>query len=57
MEKVYCEFGEHQVDKNCIDVGTGYTICNNCMKDVEKQRVKTIEKCFSKHKKLTEQNR
>lgn len=57
MEKVFCEFGEHQVDENKIDIGTGYTVCNDCMKDVEQQRVKKVEKWFGQHKSWTEQNR
>ena len=50
MEKVFCEFGEHQVDENKIDADMSYTVCNGCMKEVENERVKRAGIWFKKHK-------
>jgi hypothetical protein len=51
--KIYCEYGEHQVDENEIDIDIGYTVCKDCMKKVENERVKRVEKWFGNVKKLS----
>jgi hypothetical protein len=53
MNKVYCEYGEHQVDENEIDIDIGYSICNNCMKKLDEERVDKVEKWFVNVKKLS----
>ena len=51
--KIFCEYGEHQVNEEEIDIGIGYTICNECMKEVENERVKRVEKWFGNVQKLS----
>jgi hypothetical protein len=48
--KVYCEYGDHNVNEEEIDIGTGYTICKSCMKEVEEERVKKVEQWFGMQK-------
>ena len=44
---------EHQVDENKIDADMNYTVCNDCMKKIEKERVKRVGKWFRKYKTAT----
>ena len=54
MEKVFCEYGDHEVNANEIDLTldstVGYIICDDCMKEVENERVKRAGIWFRKHK-------
>ena len=43
--KIFCEYGEHNVDENEIDNNAtnfffGFVICNECMKKIEEERIK-----------------
>ena len=45
--KIFCEYGEHNVDENEIDIDIGYTVCNECMKKIEEERVNKVKKWFN----------